>query len=116
MAPDALSPTPLTDLLLRLIRAGWRHPWPTLTTPAEALDLLRDPTDHDLRTLRRCFPRTADLLLRRLQQTLELPEAPVTAAIHRLERLPPDAAPDPFASPEGVDWAVERFRLLWRRR
>jgi len=111
-----MTPTPLTDLLLRLLRAGWRHPWATLTTAAEVLGLLDTATDHDLRTLARCFPRTTDLMLRRLQRELELPEAAVTAVIRRLEALPPDTPPEPFASPEGVDWAVERFRQLWPRR
>lgn len=110
-----MTPTPLTDLLLRLTRAGWRHRWSALTTRGETLALLDTATDQDLRGLARCFPRTADLLLRMLQHQLDLPEASVTAVIRRLEALPPEVRPDPFATPEGVDWAVERFRQLWPR-
>lgn len=112
-----MTPTPLTDLCVRLVRARpgtlFRA---TLATPAEALALLETATDEDLRALARCFPRAADLLLRRLQRALELPKAPVTAIIQRLEALSTDRAPDPFATPEGVDWAVERFKTLFRRR
>lgn len=111
-----MTPTPLTDLLLRLTRAGWRHPWPSVTTREKILGLLETVTDQDLRCLARCFPRTADLLLRALQEKLALPEAPVTAVIRRLAALPPDRAPDPFTTPKGVDWGVERFRQLWPRR
>lgn len=111
-----MTPTPLSDLCLRLLRARAGTPWATLTTPAEALELLTAATDEDLRTLARCFPRTADLLLRQLQHALGLPEPAVTRAIRRLERLPPLQPPDPFATPEGMDWAVERFSTLFRRR
>lgn len=112
-----MTPTPLTDLCLRFVQARpgtlFRV---TLTTPAETLALLTAATDEDLRALARCFPRAADLLLRRLQQQFELPEALVTATICRLTSLPRGEAPDPFATPEGVDWGVERFRTLWPRR
>lgn len=117
MAAGPMPPTPLTDLCLRFVRSRPRTLFrATLTTPAEALALLTAATDEDLRALGRCFPRAAGLPLRRLQRALELPEAPVTAVIRRLEALPPDLAPDPFTTPEGVDWAVERFRTLFRRR